>query len=613
MADNSSSKLPAWWQRSATTQSTQSAGGRCTAPQSSGAPSDWYIHYTSTQLPEWWPRRGVTQSTQPPGGQCTPAQPAGSPPPHRYGGYALQRGDRDAQRRWAGQVRSTASAASHVRQLQRDLRELGFLVCGQPDGMLGLHTEWAIREFQIYSRMAHLAQESTSSTSTDYVARLSRVANTMQYAGPISGVVNTQTAMRIQHWLTHRWRCPVVIRAMHVSNNQPTTVAQDNLWLHDDVTSNAYRIYVRDFTRYYPLPNGQNEDSLRVLGSYTVYGNYGGPMSVPPRHCWGTAELLPSNLVGVADFQAMTPAQQSTFKVLRAVGEQECLGFFDSLNAYDNAIVSLGPCHWTLAILSGGVSEGELCGFLSFLRSTHPQAYQRAMEFFGLRIDEDWDAGGGNGATLRSNALKKYTGWPAQQGDTGSWTRMEETEAAANYYKTYHWYYRFQMAGRTIEGFQQAMWDMVRIRIRDIRNNPWGPGVANVGTGSSARPATIGDVITSERAMAIVLRWHVFRPAHVTALTQAGQRLRNAYDIARQSHPTLNWTQSPAQWGDAHEQALADAILGQAALVNTTVNNTANWPDWFGPGAQNPRGYTLALPAGTQLSVARNSFQFDAP
>lgn len=434
----------------------------------------------------------------------------------------------------------------------------------------------------------------------------------MQYTGAISGVVNAQTAERIQHWLTQRWRCPVVVRAMRLHNHQPTTVAQDNLWLHDDVTSNTYRVYVRDFTRYYTLPDGQDEDSLKALGSYTAWGNYGGPMSMPPRHTWSTAELLPSNLVGVETYEEMTAAQQSTFKVLRAVGEQECLGFFDALNAYDNAVISLGPCHWTLAILSGTTaSEGELCGFLSFLRATDPQAFRQSIEFFGLRIDEDWNAGAGDGATLRDNALKKYTGWPAQQRDNGTWARMEATGAAANYYKTYHWYYRFQMAGRTIEGFQRAMWDMVRIRISDIRNTPWGIGVANVGTGTNARPATIGDVVTSERGMAILLRWHVFRPSHVAAANHVGPRLRQAYEIARQSHSELNWTQAPDQWGDTHEAALVDAIRAQAALVNSTVNDTANWPTWFGTGAQNPRGYRLALPAGTQLSTARNSFQLE--
>jgi hypothetical protein len=569
--------------------------------------------YPNSIFPSWWPLSGSTQGAQQCSAQNTATPSFGSPAPLPYGGYVLQRGDHDSQRRWGGQVRPNVPNATYVRQLQQDLRELGFLIGAQPDGSFGLHTEWAIREFQIYSKMTHIAREGPTSSNTDYVARLSRVANTMQYTGSISGVLNAQTAERIQHWRTQRWRCPVVVRAMRLHNNQPTTVAQDNLWLHDDVTNNSYRIYVRDFSRYYTLPAGQNEDSLRVLGSYSAYPNYGGPVSMPPRHTWGSAEMLPSNLVGVANYQSMTPAQQSTFKVLRAVGEQECLGFFDSLNAYDNAIISLGPCHWTLAILGSTASEGELCGFLSFFRATNPQAHQQAMEFFGLRIDEDWNAGAGNGATLRDNALKKYTGWPAQQRDNGTWARMEQTEAAANYFKTYHWYYRFQMAGRTIEGFQRAMWSMVRIRIRDIRNTPWGTGVANVGTGASARPATIGDVITSERTMAIVLRWHVFRPSHVAAATQAGQRLRHAYNIARQNHPTLNWTQSPALWGDAHEAALAEAILAQAALVNNTVNNTANWPTWFGPGTQNPRGYALTLPAGTQLSVARNSFQFDAP
>ncbi|RKH46296.1 peptidoglycan-binding domain-containing protein [Corallococcus sicarius] len=584
---------------------------------------------------------GTEPATQvAPGPQGTPPPPQSAVPvqTHRYGGFVLRTGDRDDQQRWGGQVQvqvqgnngtatfvapangaagAALSAPAHVLRLQRDLRELGFLVGGAPDGVFGLGTDWAVREFQVYAKMEHIAQEDTAATNPDYVARLSRAQNSLRYQGPISGIVNDATEQRIRHWLAHRWRCPVIVRAMRVQNNNPTTVIQDNLWRHDDTIDTTARIYVRDFTQYYTLPAGRDADALRVLGSYATYPGYGGQQSLPPRHTWTSSELLPASLVGVATFQAMTPAQQSTYKVVRAASEQECLGFFDSLNAYDNAFVSLGPCHWTLGILFLGQavpSEGELGGFLSYLRATNAEAFQQAIESFGMRIDEDWNGGAGDGANLYDSTGKKYTGWPAQQRDDSTWGRMARTAAAGNYYKTYHWYYRFQMAGRTIAGFQRAMWGMARIRLRDIRATPWGTGVADVGNGNQTRPATIGDVVTSERGMGILLRWHIFRPGHVAAQNAAGQRLRNAFTVARDANPTLNWNQSPALWGNAHEAALVTAILDEAANVNDTVNAVANWPAWLGGGAQaNPRGYALTLPAGTNLRILRGSFQFDAP
>lgn len=80
--------------------------------------------------------------------------------PSLYGGYDLRRGDRDALFRYGGVVRRGSEPLPRpgevpfVTQLQRDLRELGFLLAGEPSGDFGLETEWAIREFQIYARMA---------------------------------------------------------------------------------------------------------------------------------------------------------------------------------------------------------------------------------------------------------------------------------------------------------------------------------------------------------------------------------------------------------------------------------------------------------------------------
>ncbi|SEK53466.1 Peptidoglycan-binding (PGRP) domain of peptidoglycan hydrolases-containing protein [Stigmatella aurantiaca] len=558
---------------------------------------------------------------------------------HRYGCLQLRRGDRDDQHRWGGAVQTVVegnngtpapvaaggsragnalTAPAHVLRLQRDLRELGFLISGTPDGVFALSTEWAVREFQIYSKMEIVAKENTAiaGTTPDYVARLAQVRATQRYTGPIHGVVDDSTERCIRHWLTYRLRCPVVVRAMRMENGNPTTVIQDNLWRHNDIPQEGVSIFVRDFSRYYTMSAGRNADALHALGKYEAWGSFGGPVSEPTAHTWATSEMLPSNLVGVATFQAMTASQQSTYKVVRACAEQECYGFFDSLNAYDNAFISLGPCHWTLGIVNGQVepSEGELCGFLAYLRASNAQAFRQAIEFFGMRIAEDWNSGTGNGATLFNNVLKNYTGWPAQQRFfTAAWERMERTEAAGNYFKTYHWFYRLQMAGRTIAGFQRAMWNATRIRLRDIRDTPWGRGVANVGSGNRARPPTISDVVTSERGMALLLRWHIFRPSHITARISAGDRLRNAFIAARAANPTLNWTLAPNLWGDQHEEALVAAIQTEGATVNETINAMAAWPNWMGPRALNPRGYTLVLPAGTNLRVTRNSFQFDAP
>src|SRR5690606_7950700 len=101
----------------------------------------------------------------------------------RYGCHDLRLGDRDqgvggaANRRiWGGVDGAAVSACTgaqaqvapgtanalnlpeYVRQLQEDLRTLGFLVAGSPSGAFDMHTDWAVREFQAYAKMANVAR-----------------------------------------------------------------------------------------------------------------------------------------------------------------------------------------------------------------------------------------------------------------------------------------------------------------------------------------------------------------------------------------------------------------------------------------------------------------------
>jgi RHS repeat-associated protein len=558
-----------------------------------------------------------------------PAAPPPAVPPapgaRRYGGYDLRRGDRDATVRYGGAVRSAAGGDTlpaqgetpYVRQLQQDLRELGFAVVGTADGAFGRHVDWAVREFQAHAKMDHLAQEAAGGTG-DYVDRLSRVANTARYTGPVSGTVNLATREVLRTWLVNRWRCPVVIGAWNLAAGSPTSVFQghENVWLAGEVTSPTPRMYARDFSRYYTLPPGYGEDDPIVLGDHVSYLSWDGPRSLPPRHTWPEAELLPEHLVGTP-LGGLGPAQRSTFKVVRAAAEVECIGYFDSVNSYDNAFVSLGPCHWTLGIVGAGgaVEEGELCGYLAYLRSADPDAFRRVFEFFGARVDEDWvnPAGVANGERLFAKGSRKYAGWVALQQEDGSFARMPQTEADGDWFKSWHWFYRFVMAGRTVEGFRRRMWHLARVRLRDIRATPWGTGagVPDVPDGQGGvRPATVGDVYTSERAMGMLQRWHIRFPAHVVAGGEAGTRLRGAF--GRAAIPAS--AGDPTQWTDAHQAALVQGLvdevqaLGNAGLT-TTVGYVHDWPRW----ATGPNPYHFALdPTIGRLAATANSFLFDA-
>jgi hypothetical protein len=157
------------------------------------------------------------------------------------------------------------------------------------------------------------------------------------------------------------------------------------------------------------------------------------------------------------------------------------------------------------------------------------------------------------------------------------------------------------------------MWDMARIRLRDIRATPWGagpPAVPDVpAPGGTTRPATIGDVFTSEQALALIMRWHVWRPADMINAGRAGTRLRDAFTNA--AIPAS--AGDPTAWTDAHERALVRGLMGQVTAFNDaglTQSMTAvrDWHTWGQGGG--PRHYALD-PTIADLSDARGSLVFD--
>src|SRR5262249_21898033 len=160
---------------------------------------------------------------------------------------------------------------------------------------------------------------------------------------------------------------------------KPSSIAQgcENIWRFDEVQSTALRMYAFDFSgQFSPLAPGQKPPMVPV-GSFTKTKYGGGPFAVPPRHTLKDAEVLPEALIG-NPLGGLSAAQRLTFKVVRSVAEVECLGFLDSLNAYDTALLSLGLCHWTLG-LNSQVTQAELAAYLSYLQYAEPAAFQKAL------------------------------------------------------------------------------------------------------------------------------------------------------------------------------------------------------------------------------------------
>ncbi len=525
-----------------------------------------------------------------------------------YGGYDLRRNDRDNKRRWGGEVRNGADengntpprGADYVRQLQRDLRKLGITAVTE-SGVFDAVTEWSVREFQIYAGMANIAQLTSAAMGASpperYRDRLQQVANTDVYTGPVSGVVNGETRIVLQVWLAYSYRIPVVVEVWRVDGaaRRGTTPRVGNLWKHNGHTDAADRMFVTDLSEYY----GTGIIDTQPLGDYVPYG----PRSVPPYQT--QSEVLPLPLVGVA-WSSMTPEQQSTFVVSRAVAEVECYGFFDGINAWDDQTVSIPLFHATLATPG---EKGELGAALAYLEEARPAGFETAFGRFGLRAAVRW--GGSGAGLLSSGGARRFAAKVALDDESGTHDVTERDEY--NYLRSWHWIYRWVMAGRAVADYQRGLYEFARHRLHALLESEW-PASLHFDNGTR-RAATLGDVFTSERAVALLLRWHVNMPAQVINAGLVAKPIRDALANARGTAAGDFSGTNVAQWTATDEQALVAGIL-QAALdtpgapSDATMKNVANFPTWS--AGLNPYGYTLptSIPA---LSTARGSFRLDPP
>ncbi|MFE1288838.1 peptidoglycan-binding protein [Streptomyces sp. NPDC058751] len=623
-----------------------------------------------------------------------------------YANLSLQRGDHDPQGAapavYAGAP--VAGGGTHVRDLQRDLAELGFaVVAGDQAGVFGPHTEWGVREFQAYARDSRIARQTGQNpVPVRWAERLERAwcPEEDRYAGPASGVVNAQTRFALALWKRERYRCPVVVEAFTQAG--AAVAGFDNLWRHTQPGVTGHEICVTDFRNYYDVPEahrkaqpgGLPDGVPRVpVGSWVRYDQeykhtdnavppvtrganvvFEGGLSTSPASSWRPdSEVLPQTLLParapasapptLADLVAAADADPgdgrlSTFKVVRAVAEVEAEGFFDVLNCYDSAFISGGLYHWTagptrvpastfpvlpVPVPPPGsplwpvepvrdhweVRRGELWSLLALLKARYPEAFGRHFRAFGIDVLDAW-----NTAAIWDPGSRTYAS-----------TVTRETEAAPaatplrvrefNRLRGWHWAYRLAMAFRVEPQFRNAMWDLARQRVADVLalrwpDTPQAPAannfaLADVGVGPAARRPLVGEVFTSERAVGMILRWHVNRPADMVTGQRAGTQLRQALRWARQNPAGANLLQPVTAWGDAEEARLLAGLRAQCpAGLAASLERARDWPTWNPalPG-QNPRGFTLPLddlpnaapparPVGErQLRPDRGSFRLD--
>ncbi|MFH8800999.1 peptidoglycan-binding protein [Streptomyces sp. NPDC017936] len=630
-----------------------------------------------------------------------------------YANLSLKRGDHDPGATGAVYAGvATAGGGTHVRDLQRDLAELGFaVVAGDPAGVFGPHTEWGVREFQAYARDSRIARQTAQvPPPARWAERLERAwcPEEDRYAGPASGVVNAQTRFALALWKRERYRCPVVIEAF-TSAGAPVA-GMDNLWRHTQPGVATHTMYATDFRDYYDIPEAHQEAQPggvpagvpRVpVGTWHLYRQtykhktdtapvvtrgarvvFEGGLRTTAASSWRPdSEVVPETLLParapatapptLAELVAASDADPddgrlSTFKVIRSVAEVEAYGFFDVLNCYDSAFISGGLYHWTAGPTrvpshtfpvanpvpptddsplwplqpvqdTWGVRGGELWGLLALLKSRYPQAFRHHFSAYGIDVQHAWHTN-----AIWDGSNRVYAGTATQETE-GAPTVMPATVREFNRFRGWHWGYRLAMAFRVEPDFRRAMWDLARQRLFDVLRLRWpdreaAPAQGNfelddVDTGTGARRPLVSEVFTSEKAVAMILRWHVNKPGEMVTDRRAGTMLREALKWARQppapGAPAADLLQPVTAWGEAEEARLLEGLVQvcKDPALKASVKRARDWPSWnlTTPG-QNPAGFTLPLgdlpladPAAAppravserQLRSDRNSFRLD--
>lgn len=470
-----------------------------------------------------------------------------------------------------------------IKDLQEKLIQLGFTLLGKADGVAGTRTVLAVRDFQAYARMDRVARVRPDAQPGRWVERLQQVANglAVDKRPPINGdISNDLTVKAIQHWIDEKYRCPVVVEVREYldSGAEPYFESSlENVWAYDDPRIAAYRNLIRagrdpgggkardpsfdfrvcDFTGAAAPPTAWTQ--MPSLGVRDYYLGYWGGAGKKRVHLHDDMEFTPLSSTGSA--YAQLDWQKPVFQAIRAVAEQECLGFFDALNGYDNAFMSLGPCHWTLAIgpdsppkkMTKTAAAGELPATLAFAIGKAATIQDTYLSPYGVKPSGSWPANGkGTDFNISFKATRNYGGFmewaaPAHQ--------KVERVGDLSWFRTAHWYYRFLKLARDSEAFRHAQWDMARMRLRDVLATPLG------GTGQY-KNFRLGDLFTSQLAAALLLRLHV----RYSAATQPGKKawVGNAIELAEVSG-------QPANWSHPEEDRLVKALIAHAIRVSHSL------------------------------------------
>lgn len=444
------------------------------------------------------------------------------------------------------------------KSLQDKLDELWFrLPANTPQSEKARRQSWLIREFQIHARGARAAKQVSGAGSPPKASLLvSEVlqGSTTQLPATVfpSGVADKITISCIDAWKTAQLRCPLVFQGRKPGTGDWSQIVHEGFLFHDEYQDTMSRVFVRDFTGRHPLTD--NVPAHVVVGTAIAFGSNHG-IAAKRQHSLN-AEFTPRRVTG-SEFPALGAAAQSTFRVVAGLCEAESQSAIDVINAYDTSVLSAGPYHYT-GFPAKGVGPSELGAFLAYFRHRDAGAFQQYFGSFGLGPTVQWTSA----VRQTDRSMRAPLGFADASGGFIAPTAKEDRD----WLRAWPVFYRIQHALRSCGPLQQAIWPFARQRLSDLLSTPWS-------SGGPPGARTLGDVFKSELSVALLARWHVFRPAHIVFNNRSADTPSEIVKAAGLDKKDV------ATWKDVDDVLLVDALISIAtartpALLSVSFLNT---------------------------------------
>ncbi|MBB3472780.1 hypothetical protein [Sphingomonas sp. BK345] len=468
-------------------------------------------------------------------------------------------------------------------------------------------------------------------------------ANPAPYKDRITGLANQETRGLVALWTREQFHNPLLIFAMDaagLSKGLPkagSRPVREDLWVRNEFPDIRPRMFAADIAALARPGARFDIQKAEPIGWYTT-SYLGGPVALNTDNkdyvAVADAEFTPSSMLGIASDALLSETSlvdtRSTFKVIRAVAEEECWAYLDGINAFDAGYLSVGLFHWAASGAGANpTAPHELGGLVAYLRFYDEQSHRRASAVFtdnGLDTSAALDKKIADHVRTPNGEMKYPVplGFTDHRGEVRPATSQEITE----YLPSWRSFYRQVKAGRRDRDLTRAFYEMAKRRLRDIHKVRFPDDVSP--TDSRTHPSTgrtIGSVFTSELMIALIMRWHVNQPSAIISGDAPSRHLRRIYEQAAASLPA-------EANGDAWEAALLAAFkielhayVVASGLKPDARDSDPDWkkyklgfllsqsddienPQWTQPRAKNPRQYRLD-PQLRNLARTGNSFRLD--